>query len=305
MSKPLAPKPKRKETVTYHDAAFAAFSYLLREYVKNGDVTLEDECRLSKQPLKIDIMIIKKNREVEIKTSWGRIFREYNVVEYKSPADSLPTLQVFNKVVHGYVGIYAAQKNIKLTNMTASIVCFKKPTKLFEMLEKEFGYRVLRKDDGIYYIIQEGVAAEKSLAVQIIVSSELQDSELVLKALRAKMDEAIEEKVAVEVPYTDDEDELVSLAYWWHAIIMLNPKILKKMEEINMIKADKLRKYMIENGFLTEELEKAEQRGKQIGERRGEQKGEQRGKLQGMQQVFALLEEGYTPAQAKKKLQLA
>jgi hypothetical protein len=56
-------KPKRKKTATYHDAAFAAFNYLLRKYVKSGDITLESEHQLSKRPPKIDIIILKKNKD--------------------------------------------------------------------------------------------------------------------------------------------------------------------------------------------------------------------------------------------------
>jgi len=93
-------KPKRKKAATYHEAAFNAFNYLLRKYVKNGDVSLENEHPLSKRPPKIDIIILKKNRNIEIETTWGRIFREYNIIEYKSPIDSPLSLQVFDKVIH-------------------------------------------------------------------------------------------------------------------------------------------------------------------------------------------------------------
>ncbi|MDR2577692.1 MAG: hypothetical protein LBC70_02635, partial [Chitinispirillales bacterium] len=146
------PKP-RKEPAMYHDAAFSAFSYLLREYVENGDVTLQDERRLSKQPLKIDIMIIKKKRDVEIETSWGRIFRGHNIIEYKSPVGSLVSLSVFNKVIHGYAGVYASQEEISLADMSATIVCFKRPVELFETLKKELNYKILHKSEGIYHII--------------------------------------------------------------------------------------------------------------------------------------------------------
>ncbi|MCL1946154.1 MAG: hypothetical protein FWF51_03245, partial [Chitinivibrionia bacterium] len=225
-------KPKRKKTATYHDAAFAAFMYLLRKYIKNGDIVLENERHLSKRPLKIDIMIIKKNRNVEIETSFGKIFREYNVIEYKSPVDSALSLSVFNKVIHGYVGIYASQENIKLTDMTATIVCYNRPTELFNVLKKELNYKILREAEGIYYILQKGVPFDKSLAVQILVSSELSDSELVLKALRAKIDEETARKV-IELP-VEDEEYLVSLSQWWEVMMLENNEII--LLEANMNK---------------------------------------------------------------------
>ncbi|MCL2182625.1 MAG: hypothetical protein FWB85_04050, partial [Chitinispirillia bacterium] len=142
-------KATRKESARYHEAAFAAFVYMLRKHRKNGDVTLEDERQLSKRPLRVDIIIIKKNREAEIENSWARIFRSHNILEYKSPVDSPPDMAVFDKVVHGYAGIYAAQENVPLTDMSATIVCFKKPTELFKALKADFNYKVLRKDKGV------------------------------------------------------------------------------------------------------------------------------------------------------------
>ncbi|MDR2577655.1 MAG: hypothetical protein LBC70_02450, partial [Chitinispirillales bacterium] len=192
-----APKPKpRKEPATYHDAVFTAFRYILREYVENGDITLQDERRLSKQPLKIDIMIIKKKRDVDIETSWGKIFRGHNIIEYKSPADSLVSLSVFNKVIHGYTGVYASQENVSLTDMSATIVCFKRPVELFETLKSELNYKILCKDKGIYYILQKGAVVEKSLAIQVLVSSELPDSDVALKELKKKFDKAARVKIA-------------------------------------------------------------------------------------------------------------
>jgi hypothetical protein len=281
------PKPKRKKTATYHDAAFAAFNYLLRKYVKNGDVTLESEHQLSKRPPKIDIIVLKKNKNVEIDTSWGKIFREYNIIEYKSPVDSLLSISVFNKVIHGYVGLYASQENIKLTDMTATIVCYNKPPELFNILKNELNYKILRKTDGIYYILQKGLPENKSLLIQIVVSSELKDSDLVLKALRAKIDEATAKKV-VELPVEDD-DYLVSLSSWWEVMILENGLILS--QEANMNKWGTLVKEMKKRGLVG------------YYEQKWMDEGMEKGMQRGMQQIFDVLQkEGYDVNLIKSKL---
>jgi len=179
-------QPKRKELAMYHKAAFAAFKYLLRKYKHNGDVELLDEHQLSKKSLQIDIIVVKKNPEITVEENWGKIFREYNIIEYKSPVDNYVSLDVFNKVIHGYTGIYASNTKISLTQMTATIVCFKKPTALFEQLKSELNYKILHKGNGIYYISPKGSVESKSLLIQFVVSSELEDSVVVLKALHGK-----------------------------------------------------------------------------------------------------------------------
>jgi len=274
-----APETKRKKPATYHTAAFDAFLYRLNEYIKNGDITLLDEHRLSRQPLRIDIMIIKKKREVEIDTSWGKIFRQCNVIEYKSPVDSPLTLPVFVKVVHGYAGIYSSQNDVKLTDMSATILCHQKPVELFEMLKNELSYKILRKDRGVYYIIQKGCAPEKSLAVQIVAYSELDDSDLVLKALRPEIDKATARKV---LELKGEEDECCTpLLQWWDVMWLINENILLEEADVNKRQKDRLAKKLKERGFLTDILQEE--------------------RLEGMAQLLKYLESGHSIEEAKKQ----
>ncbi len=47
----------------------------------------EKEYSLSKEPLRIDLLIIKKNPYEKVKNELGAFFRGYNIVEFKSPDD--------------------------------------------------------------------------------------------------------------------------------------------------------------------------------------------------------------------------
>jgi len=279
-----APKPERKDAATFHNAVFSVFGHYLREQKENGGVMLEDEHQLSKQPPRIDIIIIKKNRDVKIHRVWGMIFREYNIIEYKSPVDRSPTLAVFNKVVHGYVGLYASQERVKLSEMTVTIVCPRQPRKLFKTLENEFGYRVLQKGDGVYYIILEGVAVEKTLAIQIVVSPELPDSEFYLKYLRRGIDRETAKRVG-EL-FGRGGRNLDYLVPWFRMMFTENGKILRR-EGVNMTKFEKFVKSCIEeeDGFLADTLQKARQEGEQ----------------RGMAQILKFLESGHSIEEAKKR----
>jgi len=279
-----APDSERKEATPYHVGAVTAFAYLLRKYIDNKDVVIIDEHQLSKQALEIDFVVIKKNRDVTIETNSGRIFRGHNIVEYKSPSAPPPSIHVFNKVISGYVGLYASQERIMLTDMTATIVCFKRPQKLFQKLETELNYKILREYPGIYYIIQEGFPADKALAIQIIVNSELQ-GELALSAFRPNIDVETAKRVIRELPAEDDENSSVSLASWWDIMFLMNPNLY---EEAIMVGWDKFFKYAEEKGMTKEWTEL----------------GRQEGMRQGMQKVFALLKKGYSIEEAEKKLQL-
>jgi len=279
--KPKIPKRGRKKATMYHNAAFNAFSKLLDEGIKSGSVELEHEHQLSKHALRIDF-IIKKGRDFDIKRVWGKFMRGHNIIEYKSPVVPLPTLEIFDKVVHGYAGIYASQEGIKLIDMTVTIVCSEKPEVLLKTLEDEFDYEILRECEGIYYIRQKGVAVEKTLAIQVVVCSELPDSEILLKALRPGID-ADTAKAVTNIISADVADEL---ELWTEVVFTENLNTLLKEGE-KMKKSEQIQKLLKEYGYL-----------------RKEEELRQECLQEGRQEVFALLESGYSLDDAKKKLQL-
>ncbi|MCL1996148.1 MAG: hypothetical protein FWG63_08085 [Defluviitaleaceae bacterium] len=66
---------------------FAALQLELHDY--KDVLTFEDEHQLSKEALKMDVLIIKKTADVKIDKNIGRIFRNHNIFEYKSEMDNL------------------------------------------------------------------------------------------------------------------------------------------------------------------------------------------------------------------------
>jgi hypothetical protein len=280
---------ERKERTPYHGAALGVFSCLFHNYRQNGDVAILDEHRLSKEPLRIDIVVIKKNRGIELEPVWAKIFREHNLVEYKSPVDKAPTFEVFSKLM-GYAWIYAAQEKVTISDMTATLICAGIPKKLFKILKEDFDYEILEKYDGVYYITEKGVAAEKRLAVQIMV----QRSELLLQALdKRPFDEATADKLAEFIASLDKEN-VNKLGSWFKALAPRNVKIISERMSRNMTKTDKAYLEVMESLGYAERL-------RQEGMQKGIQEGIQKGALE----VIALLEKGYSLTDAKKKLKLA
>ena len=281
-----AQKPKRKPPTPFHPAAFIAFGHYLREYQKDDGLTLKEEQHLSKQSLRIDILIIKKKPGLKIDRCWARIFRGHNILEYKSPVDNPPTMEVFDKVVHGYAGLYASQEQVSLTDMSATIVCYKKPKKLFETLEKDLDYRVLQKEPGIYYINNNGSAPEKALAVQVVVSSELPDSEFLLKDLNGDIGHAGAQRL-VELNNMGEE-------HWMH----LTPWLTTVYNE-NL-------KFLLREGYMDDMQTMARRIAIASGvsdafKQEGRQEGWQEGRLEERRNIFEFLRNGHTLEEAERK----
>ena len=125
------------------------------------------EYNLSKEPLRMDLLIIKKVANVPIKNEIGRMFRTYNVVEYKSPDDSLSISDYYKTVA--YACLYKAEtegtEEIFDADTTVSVVREEKPVKLLKQLRER--YEVTQKADGIYRI--NGMI----FPMQILVTKEL------------------------------------------------------------------------------------------------------------------------------------
>lgn len=63
------------------------------EFISNkGDLEFQREFNLSKEPIRMDLLIIKKFSNIRTKNEIGHIFRKFNVVEYLSDSFFYPYL---------------------------------------------------------------------------------------------------------------------------------------------------------------------------------------------------------------------
>ena len=63
-----------------------------------------NEYNLTRKPLQIDLLVVKKVKNYQVKNEIGRIFCTHNIMEYKSPEDSL-NVNTFLKVI-AYACLY-------------------------------------------------------------------------------------------------------------------------------------------------------------------------------------------------------
>jgi len=134
----------------WHPAFCAAIELEFRE--DKDLLQYEREYNLSKKPLQIDLLVIKKGVGRRLKNEIGDFFLGYNIMEYKSPGDDLNIDDLYK--VLGYACIYKSETGgldeIPDTDITISLVRENKPIKLLNDLTKK--YMVEEKSTGIYRI---------------------------------------------------------------------------------------------------------------------------------------------------------
>ncbi|MDO4322967.1 MAG: 3-isopropylmalate dehydrogenase [Lachnospiraceae bacterium] len=149
----------------------AAFDASIRiEMEEAADrMQIETEHLLSKKPMQIDMLIVKKEKGERIKKNIGRIFRTYNIIEYKAPGDYL-SINDFYKV-YGYACFYQAdtQKVMEIDpdELTITFACYHYPRKMLEHIRRARGIVPVEQDEGIYELVGD------SIAMQVIVINQL------------------------------------------------------------------------------------------------------------------------------------
>ena len=165
-----------QDKLQWHPAFVAAIKLELFNY--REQLEFRHEYQLNAAPLQIDLLIIKKPKELIIDKNIARIFRSDNVVEYKSPGDYL-SINDFWKVC-AYAHLYAATTpGVDLSDLTLTFVESRHPRKLLDYLVNTRGYTAEEPSPGIYRIMGD------YFPIQIIESGKLsEDENLWLNSLR-------------------------------------------------------------------------------------------------------------------------
>ena len=235
----------------------SGFSAALRVELEDelDELCIEDEHMLSKKPMQIDVLVVKKKGEQPIRKNIGRIFHKHNIIEYKSPEDYL-SINDFYKV-YGYTCFYQSEtkrvKDIPPEEITMTFLCTHYPQKLLEHLKKFKGIEVEKQEAGLYYLLGD------SFPIQLVIVKELSKEENYwLQNLRCnlKTGEEIQEVVRryEQVKHKAYYSDVMNL------IVRANQKQME--EEKNMCEAL--------NELFAEELKEADLRGRKEGRNVGQ-----------------------------------
>ena len=156
-----------RKTVRWHQAFYAGMQIELEDDAERLEFV--QELILGNEPVRLDMLVIKKTGDLPVSKSIGKIFRKYNVLEYKSPGDSL-SVDSFYKAC-GYSCLYKAitgkADEVKITDMTLTFLCARYPRKLISHLKSIRKFSVEESTPGIYLI--SGAA----IPIQIILTNAL------------------------------------------------------------------------------------------------------------------------------------
>ena len=128
----LAANDKSQTKIPWHEAFYEALQLELRLY--KDYLQFENERLLSKEALRMDVLIIKKDANIKIDKNIGRIFKGHNIFEYKSETDYL-SIHDYNKVL-GYALIYSAFEKADTSDVTVSFAISKHPRELLKHLAR-------------------------------------------------------------------------------------------------------------------------------------------------------------------------
>ena len=216
------------------------------------------EFPLSKEPLRVDLLMIKKIKDIILDIDIGRLFKTYNIIEYKSPKDGLTIDDYIKTVGYAYLykGLGAMVDAVPLSELTATIVRDIEPTELFKKIESEGG-SIEEKYPGVFYIT--GVVG---IPTQFILTSSLsQDFHTCLRVLSNKASEDdIKRFIEMTSEFKEPIDKENADAVM-HVSINANREVYNKIREENPFMCQALRELMKDE--IQEEIKAAEEKAAQ------------------------------------------
>jgi hypothetical protein len=253
-----------EERIAWHPAFVEAIQAELEEY--KDVLEFHAEYPLTTEPLRIDVLIVRKLTDVVIRKNIARIFREHNVIEYKSPGDYVSRSD-FQKVL-AYALFYASLHNLPTESLTVTLVESGYPRTVIQHLTDR-GYEVEESEPGLY------VAKRIPIPVQVIESEKLSMREnMWLKNLRKGADA---ESFVKMLRVVQEREKGAHLRAYLNVLLVANPKILKEVKK-TMIMTPELREVFIDIGFAAEWEEKGRAEGREEGRAEGREEGRGEGR---------------------------
>lgn len=243
--------PDSPEKLAWHPAFCAAAEL---EFIENkNELDYVREYNLNKEPLRIDLLIRKKyTSDVPLKNEIGHIMKMYNVIEYKSPDDSMNIDDFFKTI--GYASLFKSLGSrvdeVKTDEITVSMFREAYPRELFSKLRRE-KYIITENYPGIFYI-----TGSLPFPVQIIVISRLApETHSSLRVLSYKAQISDIERFILKVNKYTEQGDIKNAESILQVSGPANYDLFEKLKRRNPIMCDFLKELM--KDYVEEELGKA------------------------------------------------
>jgi hypothetical protein len=257
--------------IQWHPAFYKAFMLELERY--KDVLEFFPEYQLTTGSLRVDVLVIKKEKGAVIEKNIASIFRSDNIVEYKSPEDYVSVGDFYK--VYGYACLYASMTpQAAITDLTITFVESRYPKDLIAHLTEVRGYNVEKTEKGIYTVNGD------IIPIQIINSKELSPREnLWLKDLNGGLDKTLAREIWTEI---DKRGKAAQIGAYLEAIFSANASIMQEVSKLSDV-ALTMEKVLEEAGFTA----LWEARGVALGEARGVALGEEKGKIEVAKNLLA------------------
>ncbi|MDE6606166.1 MAG: 3-isopropylmalate dehydrogenase [Lachnospiraceae bacterium] len=243
------------DILQWHPAFFAGIQIELEE--ESDNLLFENEHQLGTRPKAIDVLITKKDKRIPVKKNIGRIFRKYNIIEYKGPQDYI-SIDDFYKV-YAYACLYKSDavgtNHIRITDITVTFVCKKHPKSLFGHLKAMHKYEIEKIESGIYLLYGD------VFPIQIIVTKELSAKEnLWLHSLTDEIKSKREAEELVRIYEKHQKNTLYESVM--DVIVKANHEKFKEVSSMCQALVEIMQPYIDEQVELRvkEQVEKAEEK---------------------------------------------
>ena len=139
----------KKEYEQWHPPFVASYRIDFREF---ENILRINPGYLLEKSSQIDILVVKKDRNAEVRNGIGGCYREHNIIEYKSPDDLIDASALLQAT--GYACLYMRMEHLKLDDVMVSLVGYHYPKTIIEKL-KRVGYTIRLIEDGVYLLQHE------------------------------------------------------------------------------------------------------------------------------------------------------
>jgi hypothetical protein len=187
---------------------------------------------LTSEPLRIDVLVVKKKREVVLRKNLARIFRRDNIIEYKSPDDTF-SVEDFCRTM-GYCYVYASNNKCPVNEISLTVVSTGDPRSVFDHLAAVYHWWLDETDEGIYTVRGEGMA----FPIQLINSRKLSETEnLWLKDLRHNLSP---ESLGRVITASDKLEDGALLSTYLDLLARANPETIMEVWKMMYPTADEV-----------------------------------------------------------------
>ncbi|MDR1635911.1 MAG: hypothetical protein LBR93_01105 [Treponema sp.] len=243
---------KHDDYIKWHPAFFQAIRLELADY--RDTLRFLPEYQLTAEPLRIDVLIVKKTGNLQIAKNIARVFRAVNIWEFKSPSDSF-SVKDFLKV-YSYACLYAAiTPEGDMADITLSFAGARYPRELIKYLRDVRKYRIEETEPGIYEVKGD------YLPIQIIVGKELSLKEnLWLKGLRKDLERSEVESIVRE---GRKPGRGIAADAYLDAVFHGNTETFREVIQMGKRKVT-FEEMLMEEGILPKWIEKGREEGREM-----------------------------------------